>query len=100
MTVHGGSRYTPSTVNPLLSDPWIAQQIDEAVAPYVGVLPPAQIAWMREQLAETLAGDEGAARLLHRAHPRSVDISGELARDGKATDDGDGGAGRSGGAAG
>ncbi len=66
-------------MNPLLADPWIAAQIDAAVAPYRGRLPAAEIAWMRDQLAEVLAGDESAARVLRRAHPRPVDESGVVA---------------------
>ena len=65
-------------MNSLLSDPWIAARIDEAVAPYVGVLPPDEVAWMREQLAETLATDEHAAQILQGARPREVDRSGEV----------------------
>lgn len=66
-------------MNPLLADPWIAAQIDEAVAPYRGRLPEAELAWMRDQLAEVLASDEAAARVLRRAHPRPVDASGVVA---------------------
>ena len=50
----------------LLSDPWVEAQIDEAIAPYAGVLSADQLSWMREQLAETLTTDEDAARLLRR----------------------------------
>lgn len=63
----------------LLDDPWIAAQVDAAVAPYVGRLPAHEIAWMREQLAEVLLHDEEASRLLRRAHPREVEESGERA---------------------
>jgi hypothetical protein len=63
----------------LASDPWIAAQIDEVVAPYVGRLPARDVAWIRDQLAETLIADEHAARLLKAAHPRdNVDESGEI----------------------
>lgn len=62
-----------------LDDPWIAAQIDAAVAPYVNRLPAHEVAWMREQLAEVLLHDEEAIRLLRRAHPREVDESGERA---------------------
>jgi len=74
-------------MNSLLSDPWIAARIDEAVAPYVGVLPAEEVAWMREQLAETLATDEHAARILRGAHPREVDQSGEVGCDPGEVDD-------------
>lgn len=62
----------------LLFDPWIAAQIDEVVAPYKGLLPPEDLAWMREQLAQILAADETAASLLRGARPRAVDQSGEV----------------------
>lgn len=62
----------------LLSDPWIAAQIDEIVAPYVGRLPARDVAWIREQLADTLAADDRAAALLNAALPRVVDESGEV----------------------
>lgn len=78
MTVHRPSLIV-DLVNPLLADAWIAAQIDAAVAPYRGRLPEAEIAWMREQLAEVLASDERAARVLRRAHPRPVDESGVVA---------------------
>lgn len=63
----------------LLDDPWIAAQIEAAVAPYAGRLPERELAWMRRQLAEVLARDPAAARLLRRAKPRQVDESGEQA---------------------
>ena len=63
--------------HPLLSDPWIAEQIEAALAPYAGRLPARELDWMREQLAETLTQDEQASRLLRQAHPREVDQSGE-----------------------
>jgi hypothetical protein len=72
----------------LLDDPWIRAQVDAAVAPYEGRLPAADLAWMREQLAETLAADPRAAGLLRRAHPRAVDESGEVVGPGE----GEGGA--------
>ena len=67
--------------NPLLVDPWIKEQIEAAVAPYVHVFSAEQLAWMRQQLAETLATDEAAAQLLRRARPKLVDESGELGRE-------------------
>ena len=62
----------------IVSDPWIAAQIDEVVAPYIGRLPAREVAWIREQLLHTLASDETAALLLKGARPREVDQSGEL----------------------
>ncbi len=60
-----------------LDDPWIAAQIEAAVAPYVGRLPARDLEWMRAQLAEVLSSDPRAAGLLRAAHPREVDHSGE-----------------------
>jgi len=65
----------------LLDDPFIAARIDAAVAPYVGKLSPDEIAWMREQLAETIARDARAQELCRRARPIDVDESGEIKRD-------------------
>ena len=73
-------------MHPLLADPWIAAQVDAAVAPYVGRLPAAEVAWMRDQLAETLASDERAAKLLRRARPTVVEQSGEVRRGAAAVD--------------
>jgi hypothetical protein len=73
-------------VNPLLADPWIAARIDEALAPYLGRLPASDVAWMREQLAETLSNDEEAASVLRAAMPRHVEQSGEVAKDGSAVE--------------
>jgi hypothetical protein len=69
-------------VHPLLADPWVAAQVDAAVAPYVGRLPAAEVAWMRDQLAETLSTDERAAKLLRRARPTVIERSGEVRRGG------------------
>jgi hypothetical protein len=68
-------------MHPLLEDAWVAAQVDAAVAPYVGRLSAAEVAWMRDQLAETLASDERGATLLRRAEPLEVDESGEVRRD-------------------
>ena len=67
-------------MHPLFEDPWIAAQIEAAVAPYVGRLPADEVAWMREQLAETLATDDHAAEMLLRAKPAFVEQSGEVRR--------------------
>jgi hypothetical protein len=61
-------------------DPWLTAQIDAAVAPYKDRLSEAEIAWMREQLAEVLAGDPSASTLVRRARPITVDESGEVRR--------------------
>lgn len=62
-------------------DLWLTAQIDAAVAPYVDRLSEGEIAWMREQLADVLAGDPRAAKLVRRARPITVDESGEVRRD-------------------
>jgi hypothetical protein len=67
-------------VHPLLSDPWIAARVEDAVAPYVGKISAGEIAWMREQLAETLSSDPTAVELLRRAKPVVVEESGEVRR--------------------
>jgi hypothetical protein len=70
-------------VHPLLADPWVAAQVDAAVAPYVGRLPASEVAWMRDQLAETLSADPRAHKLLQRARPPSIQRSGEVRRGGE-----------------
>ncbi|WP_206079579.1 hypothetical protein [Polyangium spumosum] len=64
-------------MHPLLADPWVAARIDAAVAPYRDLLPSADVDFLRDELAERLATDEHAARLLRRAAPRHVEQSGE-----------------------
>ena len=73
--------YLSGAMSELLDDPWIAAQIDAAVAAYAGRLPEPELAWMRAQLAEALAADERAGRLLRGARPVDVDQSGEVRRD-------------------
>lgn len=74
-------------MNSLLSDPWIASEVDRAVAPYAGRLDAADLAWMREQLAEILASDPEVAAALKGAHPRVVEVSGEVAAVGGSGDE-------------
>jgi hypothetical protein len=64
-------------MHPLLTDPWVAARIDAAVAPFRGRISDRDLAFLRAQLAETLASDARAARTLARARPRVVDESGE-----------------------
>ena len=77
-------------MHPLLADPWIAAHVDAAVAPYRGRLPPAEVAWMRDQLAETLSSNERATKLVRRARPTIVAESGEVRRgdEGRVDDEG------------
>jgi hypothetical protein len=81
VTARGNGGSVPSCMHPLLEDPWIAAQVDAAMAPYAGRLPEAELTWMRDQLAETLASDEKAALLVRRARPVVVEQSGEVRRD-------------------
>jgi hypothetical protein len=77
-------------VHPSLSDPWIAAQVDAAVEPYRRRLPPSELDWMRDQLAETLTSDERAQKLLRRVCAGVVDKSGEVLRGDAGTDSGAG----------
>ncbi|MEZ4308845.1 MAG: hypothetical protein R3F14_12465 [Polyangiaceae bacterium] len=60
-------------------DPWLAEQLDAAMAPYVGRLPESELAWMRERLAEALLTERRGAELVRRARPRVVEASGTVA---------------------
>jgi hypothetical protein len=71
-------------MHPYLSDPWIAEQIDAAIAPYRGKWTERQIEAFREKMAWTLASHPTARRLLAREHRPNIDQSGELLRDGIA----------------
>lgn len=64
-------------MHPLLSDPFVAAEIDAALLPY-GSLPADELAWMRERLAQVLANDPHAAAILEGAHPRVVETSGTV----------------------
>ena len=61
----------------LLDDPFIATQIDAALEPYATLLDDAELAWMRERLAEQLLLDPTLTRVLDAAFPRDIDESGE-----------------------
>ncbi|MEZ4444813.1 MAG: hypothetical protein R3B72_37405 [Polyangiaceae bacterium] len=60
-----------------LDDPWVASQIDDAVAPFTDLLPSEEIAWMRVQLACVLEDSQEAREAMNGARPRHVDESGE-----------------------
>ena len=71
----------------LLDDPYVAEQIEAALRPYVGELGEDQLAWMRDRLAGLLAEEPDARELLSQAHPRGeVDVSGERLRPGLSED--------------
>lgn len=63
------------------ADPWIEEQIDAAVAPYVTLLPPEEIAWMRDRLFEALTTERRGRELVRRARPRKVVRSGTVRTD-------------------
>jgi hypothetical protein len=80
-------RYNVAMQHRLLADPFVAAEIDEAVAPFQGRLEPEELAWMRDQLAHLCETDPEAAAALKGAHPRhhpgdagSIDASGERAQ--------------------
>ncbi len=67
--------------NELRNDPFVAAEIEAALAPYIDRLPAEQLEWMREQLAMALQDDPAARAALDGAHPRAeVDESGERIR--------------------
>ena len=61
----------------LLADAWVAAAVDDAVAPFQDLLPPEELSWMRERLADLLEQDPEANATLAGARPRIVDDSGE-----------------------
>jgi hypothetical protein len=62
-------------------EPWLADMVDAAVAPYRGTVSDEELAWMREQLAARLREDPEMARLASDARGRPVvDESGKLVR--------------------
>lgn len=61
----------------LLADAWVAAAVDDAVGPFQDLLPPEELSWMRERLADLLEHDPEAKASLAGARPRIVDDSGE-----------------------
>jgi len=61
----------------LLEDDFVARAIEDAVAPFEGLLVVEDREWLRGQLLSMLQEDGEARGLLRAAHPRSVDSSGE-----------------------
>lgn len=61
----------------LLSDPWVAAQIDAAVAPYRGKWTERQIEIFREKAAHMLAEHPDASRLVDRETGAGVYQSGD-----------------------
>lgn len=56
----------------LLADPWVAAQIDAAIAPYRELWPPEAVTAFREEMAATLALHPMASRLFHEAAPAEI----------------------------
>jgi hypothetical protein len=67
---------------PRPEDPFVAAEIEQALAPFRDALAPEDLAWLREELARILADDPEARAALHGAHPRVVDESGERVQPG------------------
>ena len=65
-------------MHPLLQNPWVAARIDAVAARYRRFWTDEQLRAFREQMAETLATNPNAARLLRLAHPSIVDESGQV----------------------
>ncbi len=62
-------------------EPWLADMVDAAVAPYRGTVSDDELAWMREQIASRLKEDAELQRLASDARGRpEVDESGKLVR--------------------
>jgi hypothetical protein len=74
-------------MHPLLADPWIASKIDAVVKRYSHIWTEEQRVAFREAMAETLATNPHATRLLRRAHPDGVNQSGEARVVDDATDE-------------
>ncbi len=73
--------------HPLLRDPFVAAEVDAAVAPYARLLSSEDIDWLKDQLATLLDEDAEARILLRQAHPTTVGESGEQTRIGVEADD-------------
>ena len=71
----------------LLDDPYVAEQIEAALRPYVDGLDEEQLAWMKERLAGLFDEEPATRELLSQAHPRGeIDVSGERLRPGVTED--------------
>lgn len=62
----------------LLEDPWVAAQVDAAVAPYQKVWPPYAVEAFRQEVAATIAANSGLSVLVREANPNAVYSSGEV----------------------
>ncbi len=69
-------------MHPLLAHPWVAAQIDAAVAPYLKLWPPAAVEAARDEMAETLLRSSVGTALLRRAGALPMGDSGDIYLDG------------------
>jgi hypothetical protein len=70
----------PEPADATASDAVLDAALEQALAPWIGKLPPAELAWMRAELEKTAREHEGVRRLVEAATPRDVDRSGEVVR--------------------
>jgi hypothetical protein len=59
-------------------DPWVAEQIDAALAPHAARLSAQELEWMRARLVDATRDDEGLAQAIRGAVVREPDDSGSL----------------------
>jgi hypothetical protein len=75
------SGYAEGMQHRLLADPFIAAEIDDALAAFVGRLAEDRIEWMRHNLALACENDPHLVAALKGAYPRhapgNIDASGE-----------------------
>ena len=72
--------HDPAPADANASDATLDAALEQALAPWIGKLPPAELAWMRAELERTAREHEGMRRLVEAATPRDVDRSGEVVR--------------------
>lgn len=59
-------------------DPWVAEQIDAALAPHAARLSAEELEWMRARLVDATRDDEALAQAIRGAVVREPDESGSL----------------------
>lgn len=62
-----------------LDDPWLAAQVDAAIAPYKDRWPPEAVAIFREEIAESIKRDPMLVRFFQEAHPDQSSNSSDVA---------------------
>ncbi len=69
--------------NDTQDDPFLADRIEDALAPFVGILPAEALQAMRESITEVMRDDAFARQLVERARPKAAPLqSGERVKDG------------------